>query len=89
MHTTNYWKCITILMPFLWTIINCESILPLHHNCGGTFLLKEDSIFLKYKSSDVVSKIEQNCNLIVKIPSGFELLGNFDKIDLNSNSKVS
>ena len=88
MHTINNWKWITILIPFLWTFTNCESILPLHHNCGGTFSLKEETVILEFKSSDV-SKIGQYCSLTLNIPSGYEASGNFDKINLNSYSKVN
>ena len=88
MHTTNNWKWITILLPFLWTFTNCESILPLHHNCGGTFSLKEETVILEFKSSDV-SKIVRYCSLTLNIPSGYEVSGKFHKINLNSDSKVN
>ena len=88
MHTINNWKWITILLPFLWTFTNCESILPLHHNCGGTFSLKEETVILEFKSSDV-TKIVRYCSLILNIPSGYEVLGKFHKINLNSDSKVN
>ena len=88
MHTINNWKWITILLPFLWTFTNCESILPLHHNCGGTFSLKEETVILEFKSSDV-SKIVRYCSLTLNIPSGYEVLGKFHKINLNSDSKVN
>ena len=40
---------------------------------------------MEFKSSDV-SKIVRYCRLTVKIPSGYEASGNFDKINLNSYS---
>ena len=72
MHTTNYQKWITILTPFLWTFISCESILPipLHDNCGGTIKLKSDSI-LEFKSSEITKSVRY-CGLTVKIPSGYK-----------------